>query len=101
MDHGDPECCGTIWPVPREGEDVVDFCCNECDSLIKTVPTSDVSATIEAMREDKGEGVWCECPHCGEVNEFPGYEKMFAYICRKCGRSVGIAEFGKNDDSVN
>ena len=28
------------------------------------------------------------CPHCGNVNVFPGLEEMIAYTCQECGRAV-------------
>jgi hypothetical protein len=30
------------------------------------------------------------CPHCGEVNSFPGWSEMFAFICKFCGESVEV-----------
>jgi hypothetical protein len=33
---GDPDCCGCIFPVFREG--VADITCNECGTIIKSVP---------------------------------------------------------------
>jgi hypothetical protein len=31
------------------------------------------------------------CPHCGNVNIFPGFTEMIAYTCQECGRVVGTA----------
>jgi hypothetical protein len=91
-EHGDPECCGTIWPLAREGNaELVDFWCNVCDALITTVKPSEVTATIEAIRIDKGEGVAAFCNHCGGINEFPGYSEMFAFTCRHCGQADTLA----------
>jgi hypothetical protein len=28
------------------------------------------------------------CPHCGNVNIFPGFTEMIAYTCQECGRAV-------------
>lgn len=28
------------------------------------------------------------CPHCGELNVFPGFDQMFIFICHFCGESV-------------
>ena len=30
------------------------------------------------------------CPHCGNVNIFPGFSEMVAYTCHECGRAVEI-----------
>jgi hypothetical protein len=31
------------------------------------------------------------CPHCGNVNIFPGVREMIAYTCQECGRAVEIS----------
>jgi hypothetical protein len=29
-EHGAPDCCGTVWPLAREGNaELVDFWCND------------------------------------------------------------------------
>jgi hypothetical protein len=30
------------------------------------------------------------CPVCGEVNSFPGWSEMFAFICTFCGEPVEV-----------
>jgi hypothetical protein len=30
------------------------------------------------------------CPHCGNVNIFPGVTEMIAYTCQECGQAVEI-----------
>jgi uncharacterized protein (DUF983 family) len=30
------------------------------------------------------------CPHCGELNTFPGWTEMYAFICRFCGQGVNV-----------
>jgi hypothetical protein len=30
------------------------------------------------------------CPHCGALNTFPGFEAIFAFICRECGEGVNV-----------
>jgi hypothetical protein len=42
---------------------------------------------------DKGEGVALVCPYCGELNEFPGYSEVFAFTCRRCGKSDAPPHF--------
>jgi hypothetical protein len=32
------------------------------------------------------------CPHCGNVNIFPGFTEMIAYTCQECGRTVGAGD---------
>ena len=45
-DTGDPECCGSIFPVFRENE--ADITCNECGAIIKTVPADQA---VDALME--------------------------------------------------
>ena len=70
-----PECCGIIMPA-RNGEYVdlkrnpgtadVDLMCNECGTIIRTVPVVEAEATLLKMSID--EGVCIEiCPVCGEA----------------------------------
>jgi hypothetical protein len=30
------------------------------------------------------------CPHWGELNAFPGWSQMFAFVCRFCGHGVNL-----------
>jgi hypothetical protein len=86
-DYGDPECCGIVMPVVRG--DQVGFVCNECGLLIATVPAAEAERTLLKMAM---EGGLCSetCPHCGEVNTFPGFSSMEAYPCRHCGLGVVV-----------
>lgn len=88
-EFGDTECCGLFFGVERDG--VADITCNECGVVLKTVPSTDLRATFDEMEVSLG--VASEmCPHCGKVNLFPGFDRMFAFICRECGESVVLAE---------
>jgi hypothetical protein len=90
-EFGEPHCPGLLYAVPRESGELVDFECNDCGAIVRTVAASESASTIEAMREDNGDGVSAFCNHCGGINEFPGYSEMFAFICRHCGQSVTLA----------
>lgn len=62
---GDPDCCGTLWPLVRESDPgVADIICNECDVVVKTVPVADLQRTIREM-EFSLEMCNPTCPHCG------------------------------------
>jgi hypothetical protein len=50
-DHGAPECCGRVRALSRT--DDVNFQCDECGAVVRTVPIGEVPATIEQMRSDK------------------------------------------------
>ncbi len=86
-DHGDPECCGIVVPVAR-GE-LADLKCNECGAVIATVSAGSAESSLLQMAVSGG--VCSEvCPHCGDLNVFPGFSEMVAYVCRHCGEGVSI-----------
>ena len=104
-EYGDTECCGIIMAF-RNGEHVyrnrnpgtadVDLMCNECGAVLSTVPVADAQPTL--LRLAMAEGVCSEtCPHCGELNVFPGWSAMIAFHCR-CS---GSAETGEGAFSVS
>jgi hypothetical protein len=79
-DYGDQECCGIIMPV--ESGDQADLVCNECGAVI-----SSVEPTL--LRMAMSGGLCSEtCPHCGQLNTFPGFSSMEAYTCRHCDLGV-------------
>ena len=86
-DYGDPECCGIVMPVER-GEQT-DLVCNECGMVIGTVPAAEAEPTLLRMAMEEG---FCSetCPHCGDLNTFPGFSSMEAYTCRQCGLGVVV-----------
>ena len=84
-DFGDPECCGCLCGTIREQQ--ADIVCNECGTVVRTVPVADLQRTLDDMELTLD--VCTEmCPHCGKVNVFPGFSEMHAYTCRECGRAV-------------
>jgi DNA-directed RNA polymerase subunit RPC12/RpoP len=91
-DFGDPDCCGTLWPLERPGQPgTADIICNECDAVVRTVPTADLQRTLDEM-ESTLEVASAKCPHCGAVNLFPGFTQMLAYVCTECGEPVKVSD---------
>ncbi len=88
-DFGDPECCGCLFPVARG--DQIDIVCNECAAILRTVQVADIRTTFDAM-EASLDVASEKCPHCGQVNLFPGFSRMLAFVCRECGEGVSLAE---------
>ena len=88
-DFGDPDCCGCLNGVLRG--DQADIVCNECGTVLRTVPVANVGQTLTEL-EITLEVASEMCPHCGSVNLFPGFSKMLAFICRQCGKAVLRAE---------
>ena len=84
-DYGDPECCGIIMPVERG--DQADLVCNECGAIISSVCLDEADLTLLRMAMSGG---FCSetCPHCGELNTFPGFGSVDAYPCRHCDLGV-------------
>jgi len=92
QDFGDPECCGTLWPLIREDQpDTADIICNECDVVVKTVAVADLQRTLDEM-ELTLDVCTAKCPHCGKVNVFTGFSEMLAYTCRECGAAVKVSD---------
>lgn len=97
-DFGDPDCCGTLWGLPRpEDPDTADIICNECEAIVRTVPTAELQRTLHEM-ELTLETAMEVCPHCGRVNLFPGFSKMFAFVCHECGESVTVSDWPRIAD---
>ena len=84
-DFGDPECCGCLNGVIRG--DQADIVCNECGTVLRTVPVANVGQTLTEL-ELTLEVASEVCPHCGSVNLFPGFSRMLAFNCRQCGKAV-------------
>ena len=86
-DFGDPDCPGFLFGIVR---DLGYIECNDCDVVIRTVPAADLQRTLNEM-ELSQEFCTEKCPHCGNVNLFPGFSEMLAYICKHCGESVKVS----------
>jgi RNase P subunit RPR2 len=87
-EFGDPECCGCFNAVIRG--DVASITCNECNVVLKTVPTADAQHALHEMELSLDMTIE-NCPHCGAVNLFPGFSEMMAFICSKCGEPVTVS----------
>lgn len=86
-DFGDPECCGCLCGV-IDG-DIARVVCNECRTIVKTVPAKDLQRTLDEM-ELKLDVTSAKCPHCGVVHLAPGLSKLIAFVCGNCGKSVSV-----------
>jgi predicted RNA-binding Zn-ribbon protein involved in translation (DUF1610 family) len=70
---------------------VADLRCNECGFVLKTGPVADLRRTQDELQLSLDVASE-KCPHCGNVNLFPGFSRMLAYICPACGESVRVSE---------
>jgi uncharacterized protein (DUF983 family) len=84
---GDPECCG-CFTVALDG-DIAHVMCNQCEAVVSTVPAGDVQRVLDEM-EIGLDLATAICPHCRNVNLFPGFTKMIAFVCHSCGNGVTV-----------
>ena len=82
---GDGVSVGLIVKDLKNGS--ANLVCNECGSIIGTVPTEEAPQILLRMAISEG---MCTaiCDHCGALNTFPGFTSIEAYICRECGEVV-------------
>jgi hypothetical protein len=74
------DCPGCIVAAV-EGTNV-ELRCNECGAVVGVVQ-------IDILKDLLGlDCATDNCPHCGKVNTFPGFERMNAYTCQHCGKAV-------------
>ena len=76
---GDPDCCGCLNGIILG--DRADIVCNECQTIVRTIPASTLQRTLDEMESTLD---FCTdmCPHCESVNVFPGFSKIMAYVSR-------------------
>jgi hypothetical protein len=83
----DVDCCGCLYPeIPG-----ADLTCNECGTVVKTVPVDQVDDTLMELSL-RQQSCIATCPHCGKEHVFPGFSSMFVFTCRECGQVVKISD---------
>jgi hypothetical protein len=88
-DFGDPTCCGCLSGDVHG--DVAVISCNECGTIVQTVPTSELQRTLDEMQA--GMDLAAERGQvCDAVNVMPGFERVIAFVCDRCGKSNVVAE---------
>ena len=89
-DVAEVESCGCLFVQVRG--DQADITCNECGSIVRTVPTEEVAAVMNAlMMEVASEAMYtARCPHCGALNTFPGFSAVEVFVCAECGEGVAV-----------
>jgi len=81
------DCDGCL--IVQERGDLADIVCNECGTVIDTVPLERAGATL--MELACREICSSRCPHCGALNTFPGFTVIEAFICSECGEVLQSA----------
>jgi phage FluMu protein Com len=56
------------------------------------VDTGPPAPALEGVADRSSGMLTIKCPHCGRVNEFPGWSEMFIFICDQCGDPVKVVE---------
>jgi hypothetical protein len=92
---GDPDCCGCLNGILRG--DQADIVCNECDFVVRTVPTAELRQTLTEM-ELTLDVSSAECPYCGAANLFPGFSEIRAFTCKECGEVAKLADDSNIDN---
>ena len=97
-EFGDPDCCGCL--DGRVDGDVGHITCNECGAVVRSVPVGDLQTALHEMELtlDVATGF---CPHCRNVNLFPGFSVMRSFVCQRCGSAVDVAGLPKPEQSQN
>ena len=78
------DCCGCL--VVEIREDQADITCNECGTVVRTVPVGQAMAVLVEMASK--EICSARCTHCGALNTVPGFSAIDAFICSECGEGV-------------
>jgi hypothetical protein len=80
------EACGVFREARRaqerdaaKGSDDSEFICNTCHSILLTFQRL---GTQSAESKPARPTAFSRCPHCGELNAFPGFDQIMAYVCR-------------------
>jgi hypothetical protein len=68
-----------------DGIEYFEFVCNTCHSILLTFQRL---GTQSAEAKPARPILTARCPHCRELNIFPGFDKIFAYVCQHCGQGV-------------
>ena len=85
--------CGTDNPV---ASDVIGKTCENCGHAIYLPDfereMAKKPATLKGLVDRTGDIPRVACPHCRFVNEFPGFDMIYIFLCDECGEPVEGAE---------
>jgi hypothetical protein len=78
--------CGTD---NRVEPGVLDKPCQKCG---ETIDNPEIQNAPRAMADRAGDVLRVVCPRCQFVNEFPGMDGVYAFLCHHCGQPVRVDE---------
>jgi hypothetical protein len=70
-----------------DGTQHFEFVCNTCHSILLTFQRL---GTQSAESKPARPILTARCPHCGDLNIFPGFDQILAYVCQDCGEGVDV-----------
>jgi hypothetical protein len=68
-----------------DGTEYFEFVCNTCHSVLLTFQRL---GTQRDEAKPPRPVTSARCPHCGDLNIFPVFDAIFAYVCQHCGQGV-------------
>src|SRR5882724_1287271 len=69
-----------------DGTEYFEFVCNTCHSILLTFQRLGTERPESKPAEIAA--VSARCPHCGDLNVFPHFDQILAYVCQHCGQGV-------------
>jgi DNA-directed RNA polymerase subunit RPC12/RpoP len=69
----------------KTGSEYFEFVCKTCHSILLTFQRL---GTQSEESKPQQLTATARCPHCGDLNVFPGFTQILVYICSHCGQSV-------------
>jgi len=60
----------------------------ECGVVVRKVSAADLQRVYDEIELSLDSMATEMCPHCGNVNIFPGWSSIMAYTCRGCGKVI-------------
>ncbi len=69
-----------------DGTEYFEFVCNTCHSILLTFQRLGTEKPERKPAEFRAASA--RCPHCGELNVFPHFDQILAYVCQHCSQGV-------------
>ena len=67
------------------GSEYFEFVCETCHSILLTFQRLGTQSAEDKPPQTVASA---RCPHCGDLNIFPGFDSISVYVCQHCGQGV-------------